>query len=118
MEDKYINIIEEAKLESDEVLPIEKEEMLNQLRNIHNDIAIDYSIGVDMGFERLLFFKNFIVSRHNPKLSRLLLEQMDPTWFEDLRNLVFLLADKDVDEKVDEIINATMGRRVHGQSGS
>jgi len=111
MSGKRIDFMEKAKDISEEILPIEKDQILTYLENISGEIIIDYMMGVDDGVERLLFFKNFVGSKLRPKLSKLLLEQMNPAWLSGLRDVVFLLSSRDIEEKVEEIVNATLGHK-------
>jgi hypothetical protein len=85
-----------------------KSRTLELLKQIPDEVSIDFGTGIDLAFERMLSIKNLVQSKKNPNLSRLLFDQMRPEWHEDLDSLILNLASKNVEEEIKAIVDLTL----------
>lgn len=113
MENKIVNFLEKAKEVDDQVLPIERDSLLKQLQEIKPDIASEYVSGIETSFEEMMFMKNIISSADKPRISKQFIAGLDEDRFKTLEKIVLNLRVSSFEEKIKEIVEATLGYTVY-----
>jgi len=111
--EKISNFLEETKEIDGQVLPIECETLLRDLQSIRPDIASEYITAIEMGVEMKLLWKNIIASSKSPSITKHFIENLSEEQFRQFQRLVRNLASKDVEERVNEIVESTFGFAVY-----
>jgi hypothetical protein len=104
---EIIDLIDKSKLIDDEVLPIEKEQLLKNIQAISNEISMDYVEGIDIGIEDALLWKNIILAKDHPLTCHNFIDGLNPELFERLQRIVSGLMVNNYVDKLKDIIEAT-----------
>ncbi len=106
MGEKIVCLLETAR-ESDEVLPIQQDSILNRLAVIAPDVADEYVKGITGYIERVLIWRSIITSIGRPHLSRFLIESLEKKQIEDLNEIVLYLSSKEPIDDIEKLIELT-----------
>lgn len=106
MDEKILDF-EKVSKASDEMLPIDREEIIKHLLSVPADIMKEYVDAMTNYAEDLFLLKNIISSIGKPNLCRNLLAGLDQTQLGKLSKIALNLASKDPLEKIDELVSDT-----------
>ena len=109
MSDKIVDLIEMNKELDGQTLPIEKEMIIKSLGEIPHDIAKEYSDAIGISIEDQLILKNIVSSSDRPHLIRHLVSGLSQSQLTRLSTIITHLKSDACEEKIKEIINATLG---------
>jgi len=109
MSGKIVDLIEMNKDIDGQTLPIEKEMIINSLGDIPHDIAKEYSDAFGAYIEDQLILKRIISSSDRSHIVKYLVDGLNENQLTRLNIIITHLASDACEEKIKEIINATLG---------
>lgn len=107
MTEKKIDFLKHSKESTDEILPIEKDTLMEYIKAIPEDVAREYVNAIETNMESVLLWKNIMSARGSPRTCRHLVDGLNENQLESLRQIVVGLTARDPVEKLKEIIEAT-----------
>lgn len=99
-----LNFVECAKALENK--PIDRDEVLQNLLAVPEDISSGYVEGLEIGMEQLLVWMNIFTTK-SPRVAQYLIEQLNEEHLKRLNKIVLRLLSQDVLSKIDELSKLT-----------
>jgi hypothetical protein len=89
--------------------PLDKASILQLLKEIPDEIAEGYVEGIHNHLDELLIWKNVIAAAKHLRTAQYIIDELDEIQLAKLRKIVLGLSAKDPFEKIDELVETTLG---------
>jgi len=113
IDDKILDFLATAYDSDPEIMPIERDALLQDLQAISPEISTDYINGLDLAVEMQLLLKDIFSSTKSPRITQHLVEGLDKTQFRRLQKIVLNLRVEESDSQMKHLVEATLGYGVY-----
>lgn len=109
MEQKIVNLLDGNKDLGGPVLPSERESLAKDLEKTPIDICREYAYALGLWIDERILLKSIVESAANPRLARLLINDLEDHLFVRLKTIVQHLICDMRDAEIKKIVEATLG---------